>query len=206
MKARRSLLAAALTAGCAAPGPRTAPQPHGTETLKVAAESWHTDLCLAARTVWAGPLAPFAAEAPAAQAFAFGFGLESWMRAARPGSGEALAALGGGPALVSVRALPGPVPPGAEDSVTLRLPEGGLARIVAFIAGQVEPPLPPAPPSGAWLLVPSRLRYSPDFTCNTWVMRALAEAGLPVPATGIRLRNAAMAALHVEAARQAAAG
>nr|WP_246523434.1 DUF2459 domain-containing protein [Neoroseomonas eburnea] len=174
--------------------------------MKVAAESWHTDLCLAARTVRAGPLAPFAAEAPGAPTFAFGFGLESWMRAERPGSGEALAALGGGSALVSVRALSGPVPPGAEESVTLRLPEGGLAAIVAFIAGQVDPPLPPAPPSGAWLLVPSRLRYAPDFTCNTWVMRALAVAGLPVPVTGIRLRGAAMAALHAEAARQAATG
>lgn len=206
MPQRRALFAASLASACAAPGPGSPPLPLGEDTVRVSAESWHTDLCLAAGDVRAGPLAPFAAGAPAAWAFAFGFGLESWMRAERPGSAEALAALGGGPAVVSVRALPGPVPPGAEDAVALRLPAGGLARIADFIAGQVDPPLPPAPPSGAWLLVPSRLRYALDFTCNTWVLRALAEAGLPVPAAGIRLREATMAALRAEAARQAAVG
>ncbi len=173
--------------------------------LRVAAEAWHTDLCLPAAAVAEGPLAGFARGAPGARAFAFGFGLESWMRAERPGSGEALAALSGGPAVVSVRALAGEVPPGAEEVVALRLPAGGLAAIAAFIRGQVQGPLPPAPASGALLLVPSGLRYTLGFTCNGWTMRALALAGLPVPVAGIRLRGEAMAALRAEAARQAAA-
>ena len=46
--------------------------------------------------------AALAARAPGAAGFALGFGLESWMRAERPGSGGALAALCGGPAVVSV--------------------------------------------------------------------------------------------------------
>ncbi|MBR0674150.1 DUF2459 domain-containing protein [Neoroseomonas soli] len=204
MTPRRALLAAALPTACATP--RAPARPLSGEMVIVSAESWHTDLCLAARAVRDGPLAPFAAEAPAAHAFAFGFGLEAWMRAERPGVIEALAAIGGGPALVSARALAGPIPPGAEESVTLRLPSGGIAAIAAFIAGQVEAPPPPAPPSGAWLLVPSRLRYTPGFTCNTWVMHALAEAGLPVPVATIRLRGETMVALRTEAARQAAAG
>jgi hypothetical protein len=64
----------------------------------------------------------------------------------------------------------------------------------------------PAPaPGGGWLLLPARTPYSLGFTCNTWVMQALARAGLPVPVAGIRLRGEAMAALRAEAARQAAA-
>ena len=202
MHSRRAILSATLLGACATP--RAAAPPLGAEALIVAAEAWHTDLCLPASALPGTPLAPVAAQAPRAAGFAFGFGLEAWMRAARPGSAQALGALGGGPAVVSVRALAGAVPAGAEEQVALRLPEGGTAAIAAFIAGQVAGPLPPAPASGAWLLVPSRLPYSLGFTCNTWVMQALAEAGLPVPVAGIRLRGAAMAAVRAEAARQAA--
>lgn len=203
MPTRRAILSAALLGACAAP--RAPAPPLGAEAVIVAAESWHTDLCLPAAALAGSPLAGLAAGAPAAPGFAFGFGLEAWMRAARPGSAEGLAALGGGPAVVSVRALAGPVPPGAEEQVALRLPAGGTAAILAFIAGQLAGPVPGAPASGALLLLPSRLPYGLGFTCNTWVMRALAEAGLPVPVAGIRLRGEAMAALRAEAARQAAA-
>ncbi|WP_137124976.1 DUF2459 domain-containing protein [Roseomonas sp. HF4] len=204
MPQRRAILVAALAGSCAGPVPPRTARPLGTEGVIAAAEAWHVDLCLPGAAVRGGALAPFAADATGAAGFAFGFGLESWMRADRPGSAEALAALGGGPAVVSVRALAASVPPGAEDQVALRLPEGGTAAIARFILGQVAAPVPPAPASGAWLLVPSRLPYSIGFTCNGWVMRALAEAGLPVPVEGIRLRSAAIAAVRAEAARQAA--
>lgn len=204
MTPRRALLLAALPAACATPAPPgSAAAPLGSEVVRIAAEAWHTDLCLPASAVAAGPLEGFAQGAPGARAFAFGFGLESWMRAERPGSGEALAALSGGPAVVSVRALAGEVPARAEETVALRLPRGGFAAIAAFIRAQVAGPLPPAPASGALLLVPSALRYTLGFTCNGWTMRALGETGLPVPVAGIRLRGEAMAALRIEAARQA---
>jgi hypothetical protein len=206
MVARRALLSSALLGACGAPGEPRLAAPLSREALIVAAESWHTDLCLPAASVRAGALAPLALDAPSATAFAFGFGLESWMRAARPGSAEALAGLAGGPAVVAVRALPGPVPPGAEERVALRLPAGGLAAIAAFILAQLDGPLSPAPASGAWLLLPASRRYSLGFTCNTWVMAGLAAAGLPVPVGGIRFRGEAMAALRREAARQAARG
>jgi hypothetical protein len=202
MTPRRPLLASALLGACAAPGPPAPPRPLGADRITVAAESWHTDLCLPAAVVRAGPLAPLAAGAPLAAAFAFGFGLESWMRADRPGSAEALGALAGGPAVVSVRATAGPLPPGAEESLSLRLPMEGLAAVTGFILGSIAAPLAPAPPGGGSLLLPARQRYTLGFTCNTWVMQALAEAGLPVPVQGIRLRGAAMAALRAEAARQ----
>jgi hypothetical protein len=204
MTPRRALIATAMCGACAAPGP-SPPPPLGAEGILVAAESWHTDLCLPAAAVRAGPLAPLAREAPGAAGFAFGFGLEAWMRADRPGSAEALGAIAGGPAVVSVRATAGPLPAGAEESVALRLPEGGLAAVVRFILGGIDGPLAAVPAGGAWLLLPARQRYSLGFTCNTWVMQALAESGLPVPVTGIRLRGEAMAALRAEAARQAAA-
>jgi hypothetical protein len=127
------------------------------------------------------------------------------MRADRPGFTEALGAVAGGPAVASVRALAGALPAGAEESVALRLPDGGLDAIAAFVTGGIAGPLAPAPPGGGWLLLPARRRYSLGFTCNTWVMQALAEAGLPVPVDGIRLRGEAMAALRLEAARQGAA-
>jgi len=202
---RRTLLAAALAGACAAPGPAPAPRPFGAESIAVAAEAWHTDLCLPAAGVRAGVLAPLAAGAPLAAAFAFGFGLEDWMRADRPGFTEALGAITGGPAVVSVRATAGPLPAGAEESVALRLPQGGLDALAAFILGSIAGPLAPAPPGGGWLLLPARRRYALGFTCNTWVMQALAEAGLPVPVAGIRQRGEAMAALRDAAARQGAA-
>jgi hypothetical protein len=205
MVARRPLFASVLLGACAAPGPVAPPRALGAGSVVVAAEAWHTDLCLPAAVVRGGRLAPLATGAPAAAAFAFGFGLESWMRADRPGFTEALGAVAGGPAVVSVRALPGALPPGAEDSVALRLPDGGFEAIAAFVTGGVAGPLAPAPPGGAWLLLPARRRYSLGFTCNTWVMQALAESGLPVPVDGIRLRGEVMAALRLEAARQRAA-
>lgn len=211
MQTRRAILSTALLGACAAPDPgigaapptAAGPAPLSAEALLVAAESWHTDLCLPGPWLRAGPLALFARDAPGAAAFAFGFGLESWMRAVRPGSAEMLGAMAGGPAVVSVRALPGPAPPGAEEAVALRLPAGGLAAIAAFILDQLPGPLAPAPPGGGWALLPSARRYSLGFTCNTWVMAALAAGGLPVPVTGIRFRGEAMAALRAEAARQA---
>lgn len=203
MTPRRPLLACALLGACAVPDPAP-PRPLGAETIVVAAEAWHTDLCLPPGVVRAGPLAPLAAGSLAARGYAFGFGLEAWMRADRPGSAEALGALAGGPAVVSVRATTGPLPAGAEDSVVLRLPEAGLAAIIAFILASIDAPLAPAPPGGGWLLLPARPRYALGFTCNTWVMQALAEAGLPVPVSGIRLRGEAMGALRAEAARQRA--
>lgn len=202
MTPRRPLLASVLLGACAAPGPPGPPPTLGTDGVLVAAEAWHTDLCLAAAMVRAGPLAPLAAGAPAAAAFAFGFGLDSWMRADRPGLTEALGAVTGGPAVVSVRATAGALPAGAEESVALRLPAGGGAAIAGFILGSIAAPLAPAPPGGGWLLLPARPRYALGFTCNTWVMQALAEAGLPVPVAGISLRGEAMAALRAEAARQ----
>jgi hypothetical protein len=205
MPSRRALLAVVLGA-CAPPQMLPAGPPLVAEhALTVAAESWHTDLCLPARSLIGTPLAPVTAGAPAAPAFAFGFGLESWMRADRPGLAEALEALGSGPAVVSVRALQGAVPPGAEEEVPLRLPASGIAAIAGFVAGQIVGPLPPAPPPAAGMLIlPSTIPYSLRFTCNTWVMRALAEGGLPVPVDGIILRRQAMAAIRAEAARQAA--
>ena len=204
MRTRRVVLSTALLGACAGPGPGRAPaSPLSREGLLVAAESWHMDLCLPAAAVRSGELAPVTLAAPGAPAFAFGFGLESWMRAARPGSAEALAAITGGPAVVSIRALAGPLPAGVEDSIALRLPAGGHAAIVSFILDQVPGPLAPAPPGGVWLLLPSTRRYTLGFTCNSWVMAGLAAAGLPVPVSGIRFRGEAMAALRAEAGRQA---
>jgi hypothetical protein len=205
MTPRRPLLASVLLGACATLDP-AAPPPValGSDRIAVAAESWHTELCLSAAMVRAGPLSPLAAGAPTATAFAFGFGLEDWMRADRPGFFEALGALTGGPAVASVRATAGPLPPGTEESVELRLPHGSLAAIAAFLRDSIAGPLAAAaPPGGRWLLLPARRRYSLGFTCNTWVMQAVAEAGLPVPVAGIRLRGEAMEALRVEAARQA---
>lgn len=167
----------------------------------MAAEAWHTDLCLPVAALRPGPLAPLAP--PGVRVLAFGFGLEAWMRAERPGAAEMLGAIAGGPAVVSVRALTSDLPPGAEEAVALRLPGGGTMAVVRFVAGQLATPPVAAPAGGAWLLLPSRLRYTLAFTCNTWVMRALAEAGLPVPVNGIRLRGEAMAALRAEARQQA---
>ena len=204
MLPRRTLLALLPSACAATPRQRTGPPTGAGNFLVVIAESWHTEICLPAHALVSTPLAPLRAGAPAAEAFGFGFGLESWMRADRPGLNEALEALASGPAVISVRALRDSVPPGSEEKVALGLPEAGIAAIAAFIAGNISEPVPPSMPVCAGLrLVPSSIAYSLHFTCNTWVMRALAEAGLPVPVAGIVLRRQAMAAVRAEAERQA---
>lgn len=203
----RRALPALLVGACAArltpsAGPPLQPGP----ALIVIAESWHTEICLPAHALASTALAPVRAGAPSAAAFSFGFGLESWMRADRHRLTEAFEALTGGVAVVSIRALHGAVPPGAEEAIALRLLAGGIVAIAAFVAGQMRVPVPPSLPPGAGLrLVPSVIAYSLRFTCNTWVTRALAEAGLPVPFAGIVLRGQAMAAVRAEAVRQAGA-
>lgn len=206
MPSRRAILSAAVLGACSPPPPLP-PRPDpplalGPDQVIVAAGSWHTDLCLPAQALRGSALAPVAAAAPHATAFAFGFGLERWMRAARPGPAEALGAVLGGPAVMALRALDGPVPPGTWDTVALRLPPQGLAALAVFITRQARAPLPPAPADGGWALVPSAIPYSLGFTCNSWVMQAVAEAGLPVPVTGLQLRHNAMAALRAEVMRQ----
>uniref|UniRef100_UPI0018E06062 hypothetical protein n=1 Tax=Roseomonas rosulenta TaxID=2748667 RepID=UPI0018E06062 len=67
MTPRRPLLASALVGACAAPGPAPpAASALGAEGILVAAEAWHTDLCLAAAVVRTSPLAPLAVAAPGA--------------------------------------------------------------------------------------------------------------------------------------------
>jgi hypothetical protein len=201
----RRALPALLAGACAArPTPSAGPPLQPGHTLIVIAESWHTEICLPAHALDSTPLAPVRAGAPSAAAFSFGFGLESWMRAGRPGLSEGFEALTGGVAVVSIRALRGAVPPGAEEVIALRLPPGGVAAIAAFVAGQMRVPVPPSLPPGAGLrLVHSVIAYSLRFSCNTWVVRALAEAGLPVRFEGIVLRRETMAAVRAEALRQA---
>jgi hypothetical protein len=200
----RRALPALLAGACAVPPTGPGPPLSPGHALTVIAESWHTEICLPAHALGSTPLAPVRAGAPSAAAFSFGFGLESWMRADQPGLSEALDTLTGGAAVVSIQALHGAVPPGAEEAIALRLPAGGIAAIAAFVAGQMREPVPPSLPPGAGLrLVPSVIAYSLRFTCNTWVMRALAEAGLPVPIAGIVLRRETMAAVRMEASRQA---
>lgn len=200
MPSRRAVLAAGLAGACTTAAPPPGP-PLSEEAVTVSAAAWHTELCLAAGVLATGPLGALPAMVPTAAAFSFGFGLERWMRADRPESAEALSALSGGAAVVAIRALGGPVPPDSEEQVTLRLPAGGQVAMMRFVAGQLLDP-PALRTDGGATLLRSRLRYSLDFTCNTWVLRALAEAGLSVPVAGMRFRGETMAALRANISLQ----
>ncbi len=119
-----ALLSPGLLAACAGAPPRPAPT-LSEEVRWIAAEAWHLDLCLPAGSLAGGPLAPVAGGAPWAAAFAFGFGLEAWMRAARPGSGEALGALSGGPAVVRSARFQAPSPPRRRRACSSACPRAG---------------------------------------------------------------------------------
>ena len=179
---------AILLAGCAAP-PRPLPcdpglHPGATTELGVwlLDRGWHTELALPHTALDAALVALAGGEGAAF--VAFGFGKRDFVLA----EGGDLAVL-----------LAGPIPGPAVVEVTRRawLPEGavwlplnreGLAALRGFLAGSVADGDSQPILRGDGRRLHAAVRgYSLNFTCNTWVAEALAVAGLPVSADGVRL-------------------
>lgn len=145
---------------------------------------WHTDLGLPAEALDPRLAALF----PGAAWLVFGFGDRDYVQAESPGPGTALAALWPGPGAILVTGLK--VSPdlafGAEASIPLRLPPGGMAGVASFITASLAAtePMRAGPYLGS-LFLPASRDYSAVYTCNTWTAEGLAAAGLPVAPAGI---------------------
>lgn len=210
--------------GCAmsdpAPLAEAGPVPAGSITLSLVSRDWHTEIGVpvhlidaATREGWlnAVPRQGWREIVPRDGRIAFGFGAKVFMTAAAPGVGEALSALMNAPGVVAVSGQPvrpqdlGPVDDYAEVKVT----PAGLEQMLGFVRRQVERDAAGRPSllGGFFrgrMLFDSRLRYSTDFTCNTWTLQALRAAGLPTMPDGVVWSRQVMRQVHRIAEAQTA--
>lgn len=228
---RRGLLRGIAAAGLAAPALGCAmadpvniadlqPPPRGTIALSLVSRDWHTEIGVPldrldepTRTDWlnAVPRPEWYGMVPRDGRIAFGFGAKVFMTAAAPGVGEALSALMNAPGVVAVSGLPQRPQEESQvdDHAEVMVTPDGLARMLAFVRQQVERDAAgrPALLGGFFRgrkLFDSRLRYSSDFTCNTWTLQALRAGGLPVRPEGVVWSRQVMRQAHRIAAAQAA--
>jgi hypothetical protein len=157
-----------------------------------------------------GGLAAFRRVYPGAEAVMFGYGKRTFMTARTDGLSEYLLGPFPGPGVietVGLRDLP-PDSYGDEGMVALRLPPGGAARLAGFIWQDLArdrfggPKLlgPGFYPGSRFYASVSA--YNPAHTCNTWLMQALAAAGLPVSGSFVVFSGQAVARVQAEAARE----
>lgn len=211
--------------GCAFADPRPigelGPVPRGSIPLTLVSREWHTDIGVPVdlldaptREDWlnAVPRPEWSAIVPRDGRITFGFGAKVFMMAAAPGIEEALSALMNAPGVVAVSGLPTRPQDldAVDDHAEVKVTPEGLARMLRFVRQQVERDAAGRPSLlGGFFrgrkLFDSRLRYSTDFTCNTWTLRALEAAGLPVVPDGAVWSRQVMRQVHRIAAVQGAA-
>ncbi|MPY69007.1 MAG: DUF2459 domain-containing protein [Alphaproteobacteria bacterium] len=190
------LACAAALAGCAPAGRLEAGPPSGaalTETVRVFKGGWHTGFILARRDLTPERI-PEIADFPEATHIEFSWGDRDYYRDPEPGLGTTLsAALTPTPAVMHIVGYarpPGQVQSWAE-TLEVPLSREELARLVAAIAGsfdrrergraaRLEPGL-----YGRSFFYPATGRFHLFNTCNTWVARMLASAGVGTGADGV---------------------
>ncbi len=178
-----ALFLAILLAGCAS-APRPLPCDPGAGTglgVWLLDRGWHTELALPPGSL--EPALLGLAGRPGAGFVAFGFGKRDFVLAEGPDLAAWLTGPIPGPAVVEVTTRPW-LPDGA---IWLPLSQQGLAALQGFLAASVTPDLAPVRVHGRQSFFAATRGYSLNFTCNTWVAEALAVAGLPVRADGVRL-------------------
>lgn len=150
---------------------------------------WHTGIVLPRSEL--GQMAYLLDRYPRASYLSFGWGNRRFYMAARPRSGDALAALLPSPSALFVQAASSPAGLSASDARVhwVCLDRKELWRVDRYIEDSLSRPdgrpvdLGPGPLSGSRFYA-SSAHYSGAHTCNTWTLAALQYAGLPVRATG----------------------
>ena len=183
----RWLWLALLLAGCADPDVSLLRGP-ATRSISVVQRSWHTQLCVAAPAAATDPLAPIAAGFPGARFLCFGFGERQWLVLSRHDPAEAISALFPSRAAVLMTVLRAPpvVAYGAEDAVTLDVPQASEAALRRFLrdgivtdaAGRPER-LRDGPYPGSVFFAATGT-YDLFNTCNSWTADGLRHAGFPI--------------------------
>ncbi len=193
MSRAASVLLALLLIGCAAESPAIDPSAlQGDATIYVVGRGWHTDIGLPVDEL-SLPLAALERDFPGVRYLVFGFGEREYIMGRHTGSGEMLAALFPSDSAVLMTALN--APPGTafpdEHVVTLRVSQ----RAVDRIAGRIWQTLEKAPdgsvrrladgPYSGSVFYASTETYDLFYTCNTWTLQVLREAGLPFNPNGV---------------------
>ncbi len=167
----------------------SSPDDHSLE-IGVLIAGWHTGIVLPAGEL--GPLASLAQDNPQTKYLSFGWGNRRFYMAARPRSGDALAALLPSPSALFVQAASSPAGLSAASDARIDwvcLDRQQLWRADRYIEDSLFRPDGRPVALGAGPLPESRFyasstHYSGAHTCNTWTLAALQYAGLPVRATG----------------------
>jgi uncharacterized protein (TIGR02117 family) len=185
-----AILQAAL-AGCASQGPNRlaadAPPP-GMQSVFVLAHRYHTGLAVRARDVTESAW-PARRDFPDAEFLVLGWGEREYYPHDDPGVWLALRALfTPSPSTLNVMPITGALTRVFVDSeiIELRLEKTGFQRLVDFVRDTFE-----LDAHGRAIVIPSGLRHQGLFyasprtfhmfeNCNTWIARALQQAGLPV--------------------------
>ncbi len=205
---RRGALLAAMAiampqwlAGCATQGAADTPAVNATAaqeaaparnvTLYVVRRGWHIDVGFAAEDL-SGPLKQAREQFPPARFFTFGFGDRRYLHAHNPDFPNMLAALWPGDGIMLITALQGTPQQAFGDSHVVELTvtagealqaQRRMAASMSLHDGSPQSDGPgPYEDSTYWR---SSLRYSADYTCNTWAAQVLASAGLPLPVHGV---------------------
>ena len=188
-------LAALLWLAACAPVVRSAP-PDGeptTHRVYVARNGWHTSIVVARRDLPSGRV-PEAADLPAADFLEFGWGDREYFPAENPTIGMTLsAALIPTPSVVHLVGLARPPQPARPETEVLIVPVSGpgLDRLTARLdaaferppGGRAAPITPRFEPHRRFY--PARGSFHLFNTCNTWVARKLAAAGLALSSSGV---------------------
>lgn len=173
-------------------------------TLHVISNGWHAGILLARSDIPAG-LLPEAADFPDAAWLEFGWGDRDYYPNPRPTMGMALAAgLTPTPAVLHIAGRAAlPEAAGKLEILPLRVSEAGLRRLVARIDAAMERPsgqdrvtsIAPGLYETS-LFYPAHGEFHMFNTCNSWVARKLAWAGLPVTDSGVTMAEDLMVQLR----------
>ncbi len=199
LEAAALIVLVAVAAGCASPAPPW-PTPIKGDAVYVVAEGWHVEIGLPVAEL-KGPLATYRGVFPGAGAIMFGYGKRSFMTGNMVDrvSGYLVGLIPGQSTIEASGVTTTPADAfGPSVTTTLALPPGGAQALSNFIWNDLEkdkaggPRLIDVHVDRDSLLYAANSQYDIDHTCNTWVVDALAAAGLPISSTGVRYSGEAV--------------
>jgi len=165
----------------------------GTRQVLVTTNGWHSGIVIA-RDDLPGNAIPETEDFPEAAFYEFGWGDADYYPAPRPTLGLALGTVLPGPAVLHMSGLPAH-PSEVFVKVTvlrLDLDSEQFAKLVGYLADSFQRDGASRVASSAKGLYsfsafyPATGAFHLFNTCNTWTVRALASAGLPIEASGVQ--------------------
>jgi uncharacterized protein (TIGR02117 family) len=214
-------VATALLSACATPissaskSPSPAPvagAPAADHIVYVMRRGWHAGLIVERAALLRAGQPAEAADFPAAAFLEFGWGDRRYYMAPDPTPGMALrAALTPTPAVLHVEPRGRPPDGATPDALAVALSEADFARLARALSetferrpGEIATPIAPGQRPGARFYVATG-RFHLLNTCNTWIARTLAAAGVAIDPRGTATAGDLMRRLRAAGARNGGA-